>query len=302
MDHWVVIALALSFCSTLTYGCGEGLESSRIIGGGQANKNSIPWQVRLAADGGAECGGTILCPRFVMTAAQCVEKAGTKSYLTPSAVTINAEEHSQSDGNDHTTHTVKKIHRHAKYQGSWTQNIDWNFAILELDKPIDLSKSSKARAACLPEASDARIFKRGTTFVASGWGRHVGGNNIDSPDKLRHVTLPWQPKMECGAGGIDPDEPLICAGVRGKKGACQGDDGGPLTWVDNQTSKVKLMGVSSFVLGNWTWRGDLRVGHCNDLSGFADVTKVLDWIQGIIKGCNGSSGPDGNGNGNGGGN
>ena len=99
-------------------GCGEGLESSRVIGGGQANKNSIPWQVSLAADGTFQCGGTIICSRFVMTAAHCVE-AGRGSYLTPSAVTINAEEHSQSDGNDHTTHTVKKIHRHAKYQAGF---------------------------------------------------------------------------------------------------------------------------------------------------------------------------------------
>ena len=50
------------------------------------------------------------------------------------------------------------------------------------------------------------------------------------------------------------------------------------------------MGVASFVLGDST--GPLA--HCDDLSGFADVTKVLDWVQGIIKGCNGSTGPDGN--------
>ena len=53
------------------------------------------------------------------------------------------------------------------------------------------------------------------------------------------------------------------------------------------------MGVSSFVLGTHsTVLGGLKLAHCNDLSGFADVTKVLDWVQGIIKGCNGSSGPD----------
>merc|ERR1719312_1054405 len=98
-------------------------------------------------------------------------------------IKVLAEEHSRRDPFDHKEHTVKKIHLHSKW---WNpSNTQFDFAILELNEPIDLS--NKAKAACLPEESDAaRIFKNGTKFEASGWGLQAG------------VTLPWLPKSMCG--------------------------------------------------------------------------------------------------------
>ena len=173
-----------------------------------------PW-----ASGG--CGGTIICEKFVMTAAHCIDlldSNGNYHLLEPSQVKVFAEEHSQWDASDHVEHSVEAIHPHP----DWNSNaLNFDFALLELSKPLDLSRGSKARAACLPDMSDSRIFKDGTTFVASGWGRHVGGHDPSSPDILRKVDLPWLPKQFCGVSA-----PIICTGNSGEQGVCQGDSGG----------------------------------------------------------------------------
>ena len=63
------------------FSCGRklGTVRIRITGGSEAEKNSIPWQVMLRPLGSEKdgfwtaggCGGTILSPYHVMTAAHC---------------------------------------------------------------------------------------------------------------------------------------------------------------------------------------------------------------------------------------
>ena len=202
-------------------------EASRIVGGELADKNSIPWQVRLtvvAVNSQSQvtvrgCGGTIICDRFVMTAGHCIYNPQKGLDVKAHQIKVLAEEHSRRDPFDHKEHTVKKINLHPKWRNPYQSGMPFDFAILELNEPIDLS--DKAKAVCLPEASDAaRIFKKGTKLVASGWGRQAG---MAKPDKLQRVTLPWLPKSMCGG---EPNNVMVCAGGFSGKSACKGDSGG----------------------------------------------------------------------------
>merc|ERR1712045_970614 len=56
-----------------THGCGEDL-GNRIVGGDPTAPHQIPWQVGLVDFGTSRpfCGGTIICSKYVMTAAHCL--------------------------------------------------------------------------------------------------------------------------------------------------------------------------------------------------------------------------------------
>ena len=77
-------------------GCGEVHEDSRIVGGEEVDPHSIPWQVHVVicdSWGCGGCGGTIICEKFVLTAAHCMENMETGEKYSASGITVYAAEH-----------------------------------------------------------------------------------------------------------------------------------------------------------------------------------------------------------------
>ena len=68
----------------------DGIISNAIFGGTVAEINSIPWQVGLkVANQFPYCGGTIIGPMTILTAAHCLDQ----SNIYPSSVIILVAEH-----------------------------------------------------------------------------------------------------------------------------------------------------------------------------------------------------------------
>lgn len=270
----------------------------RIVGGKEVAANSIPWQVALVKERFKSdpytgslmkytslfCGGTILCSKYIMTAAHCTTDKDGKTIPTGSFVVMAGEHRSDQIDGTESKHKVRRIINHPSYTDA---SKGYDYSILELDNPIDLSSNSAARPACLPSSDDTG-FNRDTRFVVSGWGRRSGQwGSLGQPNVLHHVTLPWVPVTAAegvGAGarfGTKKEQlnTMLCAGnmERGGISACMGDSGGPLTWKDPSTSRTKLVGVVSF--------GSPHCGTPNAPTVFGKVTAVLPWIQSTTGGC-----------------
>ncbi|EDO42297.1 predicted protein, partial [Nematostella vectensis] len=62
--------LSSTFSLLLMTGCGQR-PMTRVIGGEDAAPHSWPWQVSLRVHGRHNCGGTLIHPDWVVTAAHC---------------------------------------------------------------------------------------------------------------------------------------------------------------------------------------------------------------------------------------
>jgi len=265
--------------------CGENnvvykkkLVMSRIVGGKEAVKHSIPWQVGLVDLFGflgpdqPFCGGTIIDSTHILTAAHCTR------HRTASQIQVLAGMHEVSNTKEATRHDVKGIVNHPSYKKIKTGPYeDWDYSILTIDCENKFDLNGNTRAACLPESDAYEVS--GAMFNVSGWGDLSSGAN-EGTKKLQVVSVPFIPDSLCQAKYANPPHPfgpaqiskaMICAGdaVKGGIDACQMDSGGPLTWKDAQ-GKWNVIGVVSFGYGC----GDSRFPGV-----YSEVFTALDWIK-----------------------
>ncbi|XP_045433761.1 transmembrane protease serine 4 isoform X2 [Pipistrellus kuhlii] len=66
--------LSGSLVSLSCVACGHSLKAPRVVGGQQASLESWPWQASIQYHGQHVCGGSILGPHWVLTAAHCFRK------------------------------------------------------------------------------------------------------------------------------------------------------------------------------------------------------------------------------------
>jgi len=259
----------------VNFTCGTGLDEERdgqrIIGGDEAEQHSIPWQVALVSywSGGKPfCGGTIISPFHILTAAHCT--------FVP-AIYVRVGEHDITTHNDNSTlHKVACITDHPTYNG---KPMDNDFAVITLEEPLDLtSNKSFARAACLPPDNPEPVFVPNVTmFTVSGWGLMEEGGE-DQPQVLHHVQVPHYNRDICSKAYTNhtdyPEiitENMLCAGhADGGIDSCQGDSGGPLTWNDGGVETV--VGVVSWGIG---------CGRPELPGVYSRVSKQVEWIKSL---------------------
>ena len=190
-----------------------------VVGGTLASAAEAPWAVVLTntaavRDSKRWCGGVLVAPTKVLTAAHCAGRAASSYGVIQGRADLTDLEVGRFSA-------VSKVWIHPGYNTGNNRN---DFAVLTLTKPM-------TGVPVLGLETSAKADRRGVVPTVYGWGNTSG---TGPEDTLQKLAVPDLGDATCtGIEGYTENgytaTANICAGyLDGTGDACQGDSGGPL--------------------------------------------------------------------------
>jgi secreted trypsin-like serine protease len=242
--------------------------ATRIVGGVVTKTGEIPWRVLVFPNNpqtgrGGTCGGTIISPNWILTAAHCTMDIKPGEVID---IFVGAQANPLSSARSASI----RADRYIQHPAFNRNNLDNDMALVHLPRPLTFR--SNISPACLPFGALSRSEFQGATVLASGWGTTrpvpVGQDNNDrTSNTLLMVDLPVLTTSQCSRY-IRVTNNMICTYQPGKD-TCQGDSGGSIDY-QNSNGLYYSIGVVSFGYG---------CAQQNNPGVYAKVTQYLTWIE-----------------------
>ncbi|XP_066967374.1 phenoloxidase-activating enzyme 1-like [Macrobrachium rosenbergii] len=283
-----------------------------IYGGEEANIGEFPHAVLVGKryrrrSASYDCGGTLITPHFVLTAAHCLDGFRHEDIALVVRLGKHSRDHDATqetiqrlrgpvpsalygandltfDPDDNTTNKapveqvieVAKVFVYPDY--IFHKHTYHDIALLLLEHPAKLTP--RVLPACLPYQFPAEGYV-GQKLTVVGWGKTLSSKtsqtlqkvNVTVIDRLR-CSVTEANDLVTNPFGITED--MICAGDVGKD-SCSGDSGGPLSIRSSKNFSCEhtVVGVVSYGIGSWGSR-------CGLLGVYTRVSSYLDWITGYV--------------------
>ncbi|NGO76467.1 trypsin-like serine protease [Streptomyces sp. YC504] len=257
--------------------------STKIIGGSPTSFSNAPWMVQLLFEWDNDgylyftCGGTLIAPNKVLTAAHCVtdDNGSLLDYANRGLVLAGtAKLVGGPDNAEGTAVNVSRVYRAGSYNHS---TIDNDVAVLTLSKPLPYKPAQPA------SYGDTARYAAGTSATTYGWGlTSSDADTAQLADVLQQVNQPLRSDAECSQNldtainqpGAYKAGHMICAGEGGTnddatgKATCPGDSGSPMI-------------VSGRIIGITSWGVATATDLCNFGGTYDAYTKVSTYSPAI---------------------
>lgn len=220
----------------------------RIINGVSAPETRYPYSVSLQYNRKHICGGSLVSPNIVITAAHCT--------TTPTKITLGRYDLDSPDDYDYEVLDVMEKIVHPEYDSTVVEN-DIALLVLERDSVHPYVRLN----------GDENVPANGEELSVMGWGDvDPSDYGQETSDELRETDVWYLTNSECEessgyvksndgflfgsyGGSIKPS--MLCAHDRigTTSDACQGDSGGPLVKPGSDSSADVLVGLVSWGFG-----------------------------------------------------